>query len=252
MNGDRKGEIISKAFSLMRVSGLTVSAGANEQQDALIVLETMAHEYGARNICVGYNFEDDPDLNSLHNMEPKYWFSFSACLAMRLATDFGKGKPDRLDPTLQQKAATAFSFLSSDTAMVRPVAYPSRQPVGAGNDRWGYSRFWRYYPPAVQAPLECATNTMYLDDINDFTEHFDAWLASGETVSSYALTADTGLTVQSESLTSPDIDYRIKAEGTNENTGNALLQVKIVATSSLGRVTTRIINFEILNVEINP
>jgi hypothetical protein len=86
---------------------------------------------------------------------------------------------------------------------------------------------------------------MLIDDIDDFVEHFDAYLREGETVSSYTIEADSGLTIVSSSLTSPDVDYQIKAVGVNDTTQSQFNQVKIVATTSLGRQETRIINFEI-------
>jgi len=239
-----KVDIINRAYSLMRISGLTVQPTPEDYDLALYKLEDMAEEYYARNICVNYNFEDEPDTGSLTNMHRKFWHSFSACLARRLITDFGKIP----SPTLIAESDAAFSFLSSVTAQVDQTQYPSRQPRGSGSMR--YNRWNRYFQPAATAPNECKTHTMYIDDINDFVEHYDAYLNDGETISSYVLTVDDGLEVVSESLSSPDVNYRIKAAGTSSGGSIALLQAKIVVTTSDSRVNTRLINFELLQSDV--
>jgi hypothetical protein len=234
-----KGDIINGAYSKARISGLTKQPTAEDNDLALVVLEDMMEEYFGRNINVDYFFEDTPDLNTPHNVERKYWNSIKSLLAGRLLADFGK------EPTesLARQISGGFSFLSSSTAPLRQTSYPTRQPTGAGNQRW--SRYQRFYRRAEESPLSAETNHMLIDDIDDFVEHFDAYLRDGETVSSYTIEADTGLTILSDSLTSPDIDYQIQADGSNDETPSEALQVKIVATTSLGRQETRVIWFDI-------
>jgi hypothetical protein len=73
-----------------------------------------------------------------------------------------------------------------------------------------------FYPVSDPGPaLDCTTHTMYIGDTDDFTESFISYLAAGETIASYVLTADTGLTVDSESLSTPIVSYRITADGNN-------------------------------------
>jgi hypothetical protein len=146
-------------------------------------------------------------------------------------------------------AQNGYSFLSSDTAVVTPVPYPSRMPRGSGSSL-RYNRWQRYYQPTATAPTSAETITMYIDDINDFVEHFDSYLASGETISSYTIEADNGLTIVSDSLSTPDISYRIQADGNNDTASDDYLEVKIVATTSTGRKETRIINFRLLASDI--
>jgi hypothetical protein len=138
----------------------------------------------------------------------------------------------------------AFSFLSSATASVRMVNPSNRMPIGRGNRKWNYN--WRrYYPTIEQAPISCKTNKMFIDDVDNFVEHFDAYLKDSETIASYVLTADTGLTINSESLATPDVNYQVKAVGGGGEENETPYQIKIVATTSDDRVTTRIINFEL-------
>jgi hypothetical protein len=239
MADNTKGDILNRAFSALRISGITVDPSPSELVLAINKLESMAAELIGRNICTNYYFEDEPDPNTPHNMERKFWHSFDVMLAVRLMPDFGKGmKPD---VSLIRQGSAGFSFLSSATAKVLPVQYPSRMPRGSGITR--YRRWRRFHTPIVEAPNTCKTNRMTIGDIDDFIEHFDSYLIDTEEIDSYTIEADTGLTIVSDSDINPDIFYQIKADGGTSNDG--LLRVKIVMTTNDGRITTRVINFEL-------
>lgn len=234
---------INEAFSEMRISGLTVSPTPEDLQLALLKLENMAAEFEANNICTGYAFEQNPDLNTPHNMERRYWHGYSVCLAVRMLDSFGKPAT----PTLIARATAAFSFLSARTAPQKRTLRPSRHPVGSKNRFSGGQRF---YETVAEAHLGSATNTMFIGDIDNFTEDFTAWLNANETISSYAISANTGLTIVSDSNTDTKVAYQISAVGTDGENSDALLQAKIVVTSSAARKTTRIINFKLDSAEI--
>ena len=245
MPNDLKIDIINGAYSQMRISGITVDPSPDDLVLALRRLEGMANELYGRNICTGYYLENDPDVNSPSGLDKKFWYAFECVLAQRLLPDFGKGmKPD---PMLSKNASAQMSFLYASTANPRQIQYPSRQSIGAGNSLM-YRR-QKFYAPTVEAPDTCATNRMTVGDINDYIEHFNSYLVSPEVISAYTIEADTGLTIVSDSLTTPDIFYQIQADGGTSS--DALLRVKIVATTDTGRVTTRVINFELTeSVEI--
>ena len=240
-----KGDLINGAYSQLRISGLTAQPTPEDLSLALRRLEGMMAEFFKRNICVGYYFEDDPDVNSPHNVEEGYWYTIECLLAVRLIADFGK-TPSQSLISLSQ---SGYSFLSASTAQVKQTDYPSRQPRGSGSTL-RYNRYQRFYRPQAEAPLSCETNKMIIGNIDDFVEHFDSYLKDTETVSSYTIEADDGLTIDSDSLTSPDIDYRIEATGNSGERSNGFLQVKIVATTSLGRIETRLINFELTEADL--
>jgi hypothetical protein len=240
-----KVDLINGAYKRLRISGITKSPTPENLELGLDQLENMAEEFRGRNICVDYNFEDTPDLNSVHNIERKYWYAFETNLAVRLFADFYGDKP--VPPTLLISQQQSFSFLSASTAPIRATQYPARQPRGSGSSL-KYNRWQRFYRPAAEAPLSCETNTMYKSEVDDFVEHFDAYLNDGETISSFAITADTGLTINSSSNATPDINYQILATGTSGN--DTLLRVKIVVTTSDSRVETRFINFELLDSDL--
>jgi len=242
-----KVDILNGAFSALRISGITVDPSASDLELALKKLENMAAELVGRNICTNYYFEDEPDPNTPHNMERKFWHSFEVMLAVRLMPDFGKGaKPDVV---LIRQGSAGFSFLSSATARVNPVQYPSRMPKGSGATRC--QRWRRFYEAQDQAPNSCLTKTMYIDDVRTFVEHFESILEDGEDISAYTIEANTGLTINLDSLATPDITYKVTADGNTDGTGIPYLNVKIVATTSDGRIETRIINFRILASDID-
>ena len=229
-----KAEIIQAAYYRMRISGLTVEPSAEDMNLALHRLENMSEEWRAQNIRTGYKFEDSPLATTRHNVPRKWWSAYESNLAFRLLMDFGKEPP----ATLMIEKATTFSMLSAQTAQISVTEYPSRQPMGAGN------RFKRFYATQTVAPNKGIINTMYWGDTNDFVEHFDAYLEFGETVASYTIAADDGLTIESDSLATPDVSYQITADS---DSGINAAKVTIVATTSDSRVETRIINFSLVD-----
>ena len=157
--------------------------------------------------------------------------------------DYGKGMQP--DVTLLRLASASFSFLSSATAVVKQIQYPSRMPIGSGS-----SISLKFFGKQAEAPNTSLTKIMYIGDIITFIEHFDSYLNTGEDVSAYTIETSTGLTITSDSLNTPDITYTVKADGNSDGSASGLLQVKIVATTSIGRIETRIINFKLLVSDI--
>jgi hypothetical protein len=240
MAKDTKADRINGAFSVIKISGITLKAGSDDLALALDRLENMMAEFFERNICVNYNFEDEPNSATPCGIGRQFWYTSEVLLAQRLLSDFGK------EPTLalMQQIKSSASFLSSASATVEETQYPSRMPRGSGNDL-RFSRWQRFYPQAVSAPNECATNRMFKGNVDDFVEHFDSKLISPETISTYTIEADTGLTIQSDSISDSDIIYRILADD-NTSSITQIVQVKIVVTTSTSRIITRMINFEII------
>jgi len=240
-----KADIINGAYTLMRISGVTVVPSGTEITLALGRLENMAAEFFGRNINTGYNFENTPASGSLHNMERMFWFAYEANLAVRLLSDFGKQVPQ----TLLAMQKSTFSFLSSVTAPIKNTQYPSTMPRGEANTRRTY-RWRRFSVPVEEAPSSSETITMFIDDIENFTESFTAYLDSGETISSYVITADTGLTISNDTNATPLITYTITATGLSDGGSVSLLEVKLVITTSAGRKLTRIKNFELQTSDV--
>lgn len=233
---------INGAYSQLRISGLTVNPTPEDLQLALDRLESMMHEWQARNMGVGYFFEDSPDPNTASGVDRKYWQAIETCLAVRLCADFNKTP----SPFLVAQANQSASFVSSQAAssLIKEVPYPNRQPRGSGNSG-RYNRWQRYYRDDVSPPTESSTNQIYIGDINDYTESFNDYLSVGETVSSYTAEADPGLTLSNDSISGNDIVYRIEA--VDNATQGSYQQVKISITTSTGRKQTRLIDFDVIS-----
>jgi hypothetical protein len=245
MSSILKGDIINLAYSKGRISGLTAQPTPEDINLALVELEGMLAQYHRKTICLGYKFEDDPDVNAPSGLTVDVRSPVAASLAVVLLNHFGKVP----SPELKAEQMGGFSYLSSVTSQVKPIRPPSRQPIGSGNSRF-FEQWNRYYQTQAEAPISCDVNKMAIGDIQDFVEHFDAYLTTGEDITSHTLEAETGLAITTQSLESPDINYRVRADGTNNETDTNVLQVKIVATTTTGRITTRRIIFELTKVEI--
>lgn len=236
-----KADVINRAYSKLRISGITSIPTSEDNELALDTLESLAHELeDVWNIRLGYNFEDDPDLNAPTNIPLKLKDPLSIVLADRLSLDFGK----ELTSSMAMKVSAAWSMLSASTAQVKMTQYPSRQPTGKGNERLG-RRFRRFYYPQSEAPTSSDTIKMFIGDVNDYVEHFDSYLSDTEDISSYTIEATSALTIDTSANATPDITYTITATGTSSGTGYGLQQVQIQITTTEGRKETRIINFEL-------
>lgn len=78
-------------------------------------------------------------------------------------------------------------------------------------------------------------------DINDFTESFADYLID-DVISSFTITPTAGLTIASSTNSTPSIDYRVQASSSSID---AYQTVTIVVTTDSGRVSTRVIDFEV-------
>ena len=239
---DTKADLINKAYSLLRINGLTVNASANEVALALDRLETMMSELDLTNL--NYAFENVPDPSTPHNLDRKYWHAIAANLAVRLISDYNKQVPQQL--TMQ--AAGGLNFILGRNLAVSPVPYPTRQPIGEANRlRFGYVH--NYFPPVAETATPENINYLYINDVNDYAESYAHYLKEAEDVLSYTITADEGLTLLSDSNDTENVYYSIQATG-SQNTSylDRLFKVVIVVTTTLGRVTTRVILFKLQTV----
>lgn len=229
-----KNDIILGAYSQLRISGITRQPTPEDLEIALVRLEDMAAQYDIV-MPVGYNFEDIPNPNSDSGIPRGLKIAFETNLAVRLIPDFNKEVPQ----ALFLAASGALSQMASISASmrVRQVNYPNRQPVGSGNYRNGFG--FRFYQTPGSEPINSANTSMFIGDTTDYTEHFDAYLKEGETIQSYTVSADSGLTISNQSNTDNDITYRIQAGVPSSSNSTNVLQITIIMTSSIGRVETR-------------
>lgn len=231
-----KSVIINDAYSQLRISGLTTDPNPEELTIALNRLENMAHEWAARGICSGYNFQPDPDTGDDLGVERKYWQAYSTNLAIRLMPDFGI----QAGQALISQATQSLSAISSDSAKERlnRSQYPDRQPIGSGNRR---TRIRRFYPGTVSVNT---CTKLCVGNINVYTEDFQAYLTKNEDIDSYTIESEQ-LSILQDSNTLKEINYEIEA------VEPCLCAVKITMNTTLGRITTRFKEFEVLDCATN-
>lgn len=241
----KKTDVISGAYSQMRISGLTVEPTPEDLTLALSRLENMMSEleYG-RNICTDYNFEATPNPDSDTNVPQFYWHMMETNLAIRLIPDFNKVVPQTLITQANAALSTASSISASQN--VQEVIYPRRMPRGSGNTL-RFNRWRRYQRQQKPAPNSCATNKMLLGEINAYQETFRAYLNDGESISSYTITVDPGLRLVSSANNDPIIDYTVEA--VSNSAQGTWQQVKIEITTSAGRKEVRLVNFDLESSE---
>ena len=176
------------------------------------------------------------------NVKAAYKNAMASNLACELVPDFNK----EAHPVLYAKAASSLDSMSGRVALERlnQVAYPRRMPIGSGNSlRW--NRWARFYRDYSNAPNVNAAVQMFVGDINDYKEQFDAYLDDGETIASFDIQVDTGLRLVSSSIDGDDILYRIEAVSQDNEFNRFPSQVTIIITTSSGRVKTSRIFFGI-------
>ncbi len=234
-----KADILQGAYSQMRISGLTVQPTPEDASLGIIRLEDMMDEFFGRGLCVGFNFEEVPNLTTPHGMARKYRQMAQTNLAMRLVPDFNKVIPQQL--IAQAKQSYAFAIGAATLENMREVQAPRRMPRGSGNTL-RYNRWQRFNRPAALPDNVCATNNMIAGDVNDFVELFDPYL-EGETIQTYSIEATSALRIVTSSNDTTKVIYRIEA--LNPATSGMGQSVVIVVTSSTGRKHTHSIGFTI-------
>lgn len=145
-------DIIDMAYAHILISGITLGPTNEDIDIALDILEDMAWEFYSRNICTGYNFQDEPNPNDEAEINRLFANAFKTNLAIRLLAAFGKVPPQ----TLVAQANQSLSNMSARTAKVRQVSYPNRQPRGSANSL-RFNRWRRYYLPEEKESYKCYT-----------------------------------------------------------------------------------------------
>ena len=236
-----KGEIVLAAYADMRISGLTSDPAPEDMELGLNKLEAMASEIEhARNVCVGYIYEEYPDPNAESGIPFHFKNAFVSALVIRLVSAFGKtSTPEQIG-----QATQAMSAMLSKTITVRPTQYPQRQPRGHGNDL-RYNRWQHFYRKIALAPISCETQQINQEEINDYSLDLSEYLSTNETVDSYSYEAGDGLSIVSESLSASLWVYRVEAK----DNSLALNRVQLTVITSEGRKQIFTINF---NVSVVP
>jgi hypothetical protein len=233
-----KVDLINEAYSKLRISGLTVLPSPEDLETALTRLENMMSELEVGGIQLEYNFEDDPDPNSVTNI-PRFSFDgISSALAIRLIPDFNKV------PSIQllASAEASMSVISGKVAKdrLRQVQYPRRMPIGSGNRTWG--RWARFYYPVAIPPVDSIQ--MLVGEINNYISSFQSYLKSTEDIDTFTVEVSGGLTLLSSSVVGDTVNFELQADTPIWQT----VTVTIVTTE--GREEIRVINVEVNSPEV--
>lgn len=210
-------ELIDRAYSKLRISGLTVNPNPNEVVLALDELECMMAEWDLKNICLNFQFEDDPSPNAESGLSRGYENAVQTNLAVRLSPDYGKA----ISVELKQQASQSYSVVSSATAKIKAAPYPNRQPVGESNTL-RFNRWRRYYDINPEAPNECQTEIMSNGDVVDGKVDYSDYLTDGDTIASMNISSTSGLDIQYSEFDDESVGYRVQAtkDGTQSITVN--------------------------------
>ncbi|MBL4800224.1 MAG: hypothetical protein JKY50_22740 [Oleispira sp.] len=236
-------DLVAGAYSRMRISGLTIDPTPEDTTLALRRLELMMAEWEGRNITMQYRFaidEGDIDPNSETGILLKYQDSIESNLAVKLSPDFGMDVPMSLGQAASLSLSSVSSMIAADN--IRMVQPPTRQPIGdATTSRQRI--YQRFYRPAPQPPQDAELHDMFTGDINLYEEDYTSYLIGDETIVSTLFKVDVGLNLITDAIVDQRVLYTIQALSP---TASGVWQVvRIILTTSTGRVTTRLINFDV-------
>ena len=230
----KKIELIDRAYQKIEVSGVNFNPQPEDVVIEMDELEGMMAEWDSRNICCGYAFEDEPDPNTPSNVPRAFENAVKTNLAVRLTPEFGK------DPSqiLMMQASQSLSNLSGRSAKFKPIAPPTRQPIGSGN-QYNTTKWSRYYRVDKGAPSDCNTKIMAKGDISDCNVNWIEWLGD-EVIASYVIKPSNGLFLQSQSNTETEVSFVVEAR-----MGGTQI-VDITVTTDVGTVDKRRFYFSVV------
>lgn len=228
-----KVNLINDAYSKLRISGLTVLPSPEDLELALSRLENMMSEFDTGGVSLGYNFEDDPDPNSVSNIPAFAYEGISSALAIRLIPDFNKQPSAQLLASAEASLGVISGKVAKDR--LRGIQYPTRMPTGSGNNM--FNRWARFYYPTPIPPVESIQ--MLIGEVNNYIYSFQSYLGASEDISTHTVEVSDGLTLLSDAVVGDTVNYEIQA--TNE----LWQRVKITITTTLGREEIRVVNVEV-------
>ena len=237
-----KNDIILGAYSQLRISGITMIPSPSMLSLALGRLESsIAELHDIWNINLPYNFEDEPDLGSPHNLPKGLWNAVEVYLAFNLATDYGKQIPVTLAARLKGAVGALFKY----SATAPKVDYPSRMPAG----KLACISSMATIPAYEETPTKSSVVTMFIGERRSFTESFLTEMDGTEVIVSSVTDIDSELTLNSSSSTDYTVVYDITAAGSSDGSSSSP-RLKITVTTDANKVITRITEFNLISSEI--
>lgn len=237
-----KNDIILGAYSELRISGITMIPTPSMLSKALIRLESIIAElHDIWNINLPYNFEDEPDFGSPHNLPRGLWNATEVYLAFTLATDYGKQIPVTLAARLKGAVGALFKY----SAAAPKVDYPSRMPAG----KLACISSMATIPAYEDTPTKSSIVTMFIGERRGFIESFLTEMDGTEVIASFVTEIDSQLTLNSSSNTDYTVEYDITATGNSDGSSSSP-RFKITVTTDANKIITRIIEFNLISSEL--
>lgn len=227
-------EQILRAYSSLRISGLTSKPLPEEMELGFNELIDMMAEFNSRNICTQYIFQDEPDINAESGIATAFNNALQKCLAVRLAPFFGKEAPI----LLQKQASQGASNWAARTAVVNQITPSRRQARGSGNT-FRFSNWTRFYRAGNPAPISCDTFDLKVDAVDFFGVDFSRYLLEGATIDSYTIESTSGIEIITDVQDVDVINLEVKGIQAGYQTAT------ITVTTSTGRVNPELINFNV-------
>lgn len=229
-----KGVIVNRALSKLGISGIVAPATPEDMQKALFEMEDMMSEFDSRNICTNFAGEDDPDPATESGIADEFISAASSNLAVRIAPSFGLEAQE----TTKRQARQSLANWGARTGKTNQINYPFRQPRGSGNT-FRFLGWYRYFRIQDNAPVECDTLELRVDERNIFNVDVTGYLRGAETVSSFEQTVAPGLALNS--ITQADGVFTLDVTGVQAGWH----VIRVTFTTSLGRVNPMNLNFNV-------
>lgn len=242
-----KGEHINAAYSKLRISGITVNPTPGDNETALYRLEDFIAECEGRNICLNYNFEEEPNPATRSGIDKQFNEMVSSNLAVRLMPDFGKGL--KADPVLLRAASGSLSNACARTAKVNPSVRSRISPVGSGNYIEPFDKY-QYQPDP--APISCKTEVLEKEITRSYSESWIDFLNpdTAEEISSFTIESSGGLNILSSAINADldGVDFTVTA--TTSGWQRVIIQI-VTTDSTPNKADERVINFNVTDNTVN-
>jgi len=186
------GDVIKVALQRILVQASEADLESDEYADALTALNVMMGAWKAQGIDLGYT--DVSTTADTVTVPPGAIRAIIANLALEVAPDYA----GKVQPSLTQQALEGLKAARLLAVRHIPTQYPDNLPQGTGGDGDLYDEnFYEtedidYYDYVVKDPDEVRPYSI------DWT---DLMTQKGDTISSSSWTADSGITVDSDSNT---------------------------------------------------
>jgi len=185
-----KGDLVNGAYSIIRISGLTINPQPEQVTAGIQEADDLAGELLGMGVNVNWQYPaeyGDSDTADTSGLTKEMAGPFKSILALRLLDLFGKPAT----PTLATRADKGMRTLEQITVSVPDAELPSTIPFGSGNE-WDY-RSRRFYP---EAAVNNDAQYVFRDDVLNYTEDFGPWLIDEELASVEWEVSNSGIDIQ--------------------------------------------------------